>query len=215
MKVAPSVLTCDFTRLGEEIREMNHWQVDWLHLDVMDGVFVPNITFGPDVIRALRPLTKVPFDVHLMLAHPDRILDAFLKSGADMVTIHAECDAPIADTLKAIRAHGCKAGLAVNPGTPVEQLYPYLEYMDLALIMTVQPGFGGQALRPDCLPKITALRAEAARRGIPLTVSVDGGVKRANAAEVAAAGAHTVVMGSALFGSADDQTETVRLVHAL
>lgn len=193
---------------------MEAWGVDLLHLDVMDGVFVPNITFGPTVIAALRPLVKIPFDVHLMLQHPEWLLDDFIRAGADMVTIHVESDAPVADTLRRIREAGCKAGLSLNPGTPAEAVFPYLELTDLVLVMTVQPGFGGQSFRPEVLEKITAIRAEADRRGLPLSIEVDGGVKAANAPLVAAAGADTVVMGSALFGGADP-LGTVQAVRPL
>ena len=190
------------------------WGVDSLHLDVMDGVFVPNITFGPEIISQLRPLLKIPFDVHLMLQHPDRLLPAFLDAGADIVTIHMECSAPLRETLKAIRDREKRAALAVNPGTPVETVFPYLNYVDMVLIMSVQPGFGGQAFRPETLKKAAALRAEIDRRYLDVEIRMDGGIQEDNLSAVAAAGVDTVVMGSALFQS-ETPASLVRAAHEL
>ena len=214
MKVSPSILTCDFTRLAQEAQALTAWGADRLHLDVADGEFVPNITFGPQMIRSLRPHSDLPFDVHLMTLHPDRLLDAFLDAGADMVTIHLECSAPLRETLERIRAAGRLAGLAIRPGTPVEAVYPYLPLLDLVLIMTVEPGFGGQKLMPEMLKKATTLAAEADRRHLALDIVADGGVNGSNLAAVAAAGVRSVVMGSALFG-ADEPERLVHLAQSL
>lgn len=214
MKIAPSILTCDFAHLDREMAALSAWGVDHLHLDVMDGVFVPNITFGPALIRSIRPLGKLPFDVHLMLQHPERLMDAFLEAGADMVTIHLESSAPLKDTLQYIRASGRKAGLAINPGTPIEAVYPYLGLVDMVLVMSVEPGFGGQAFMPQSLSRLASLRAEVDRRHLEICLQVDGGVGAGNLKEVAATGVDAVVMGSALFG-AKDPMELIRLAREL
>lgn len=214
MKVSPSILTCDFTRLAQETQALTAWGADRLHLDVADGEFVPNITFGPQMIRSLRPHSDLPFDVHLMTLHPDRLLNAFLDAGADMVTIHLECSAPLRETLERIRAAGRSTGLAIRPGTPVEAVYPYLSAVDQVLIMTVEPGFGGQKLMPEMLKKATTLAAEADSRHLALDIVADGGINGGNLPDVAAAGVCSVVMGSALFG-ADEPERLVRLAHSL
>ncbi len=214
MKISPSITTCDFSRLDRAVATADAWGVDRLHLDVMDGVFVPNLSFGPPVIASLRPLTDMPFDVHLMVQDPAALLDAYIKAGADMITIHAECSSPLEETLRRIREAGCKVGLSLNPGTPVEVLWPYLPLLDLVLVMTVQPGFGGQSFRTECLEKITAIRAECDRRGLDMDIEVDGGVKAANIKDVAAAGASSVVMGSALY-DVEDPAPLLALARSL
>ena len=214
MKISPSVMTCDFSRLDRAVATAEREGADWLHLDVMDGVFVPNLSFGPPVIASLRPITKMPFDVHLMVQDPLKLLDAYIKAGADMITFHAECSSPLEETLRRIREAGCKAGLSINPDTPVEVLWPYLPMLDLVLVMTVQPGFGGQAFRPECLPKVKAIRTECERRGLNIEIEVDGGVKATNVRDVAAAGATAVVMGSAFYDG-DDPAALVALTHQL
>ncbi len=214
MKVSPSILTGDFARLDREVAFVADTGADMLHLDVMDGSFVPNLTFGAPVIRCLRPLTTLPFDVHLMMQRPDRLLDAFLDAGADWLTIHVECDAPIAETLRAIRAAGKRAGLSLRPGTPAEAVFPYLDLLDIVLVMTVEPGFGGQSFQPAMLPKIAALRAEIDRRGLPVLLQIDGGINEINAPLAAEAGADSVVVGNALFQAADPKG-LVAALHAI
>lgn len=214
MKLSASILTCDFSRLDKAVANAAAWGADWLHLDVMDGTFVPNLTFGAPVIRSLRPLCDLPFDVHLMMQHPEVLLDDFVAAGANGITVHVECSAPLRETLARIRESGCRAGLSLNPGTPIETVFPYLPLLDQVLVMTVQPGFGGQAFHPECLPKIQALKAEIRRRGLEVAIEVDGGVKSGNIRELAAAGVDVTVVGSALY-DATDAVSFVSLIHSL
>lgn len=203
MKVSPSILTCDFAHLAEELAFVESSGADMLHLDVMDSVFVPNLSFGPPVIRRLRPLTSLPFDVHLMMIHPLPLLDAVAEAGADLINIHAECDSPLEETLLRIRSLGKRAALTLKPATPAEAAFPYLDRLDMVLVMTVEPGFGGQAFMADMLPKIAALRAEIDRRGLAVDIQVDGGINAATAQQAAKAGASVAVVGNALFTSSD------------
>lgn len=214
MKVSPSILTCDFAHAADEVRFVADSGADMVHLDVMDGVFVPNLSFGPPVIAALRPHTDLFFDVHLMMTHPRRLLPAFAKAGADLINIHLECADPIAETLADIRALGKQAAITLKPATPAEEAFPYLDMVDMVLVMTVEPGFGGQSFMEDMMPKVTALRQEIDRRSLSVSIQVDGGIGAATAPIAAAAGADVAVMGSAVF-NAPDPRELVSQVQAL
>ena len=199
LAIAPSILSADFAKLGEEVRAITDAGADMVHVDVMDGHFVPNITIGPDVLKALKPHSPLPFDVHLMIAPVDPYLEAFAKAGADYLTVHAEAGPHLHRSLQAVKALGCKACVTLNPGTPVEAVLGVLDLCDLVLVMSVNPGFGGQSFIDSQLAKIARLRAAIDAAGRPVRLEVDGGVKPANAGEVFAAGADTLVAGSAVF----------------
>ncbi len=203
MLVSPSILTCDFAHAADALKLVENSGADMVHLDVMDGVFVPNLSFGPPVIAALRPHTDLLFDVHLMMEYPHRLIDAFAKAGADMINLHLECASPIGETLAHIRELGKKTAITLKPATPAEAAFPYLDEVDMVLVMTVEPGFGGQSFMADMLPKIRTLRQEIDRRGLATQIQVDGGINADTAAAVAEAGAHIAVAGSALFNAAD------------
>lgn len=202
-KIAPSILSADFARLGEEIKAIEAAGADYVHIDVMDGQFVPNITIGPLIVEAARRVTTLPLDVHLMIADPDRYIPDFAKAGSDIIVVHAEATNHLHRTVQLIKSLGKKAGVSLNPATPLGVLDYVMEELDLILLMTVNPGFGGQSFIEACIPKIQALRATMDRRGIEAELEVDGGVKTDNIARIAHAGADVFVAGSAVFNSPD------------
>ncbi|HMB16704.1 MAG TPA: ribulose-phosphate 3-epimerase [Pelovirga sp.] len=203
MKIAPSILSADFSRLGEEIRAIDQAGADYVHIDVMDGHFVPNITIGPLVVDAVRRVTDLPLDVHLMIEHPDRYVGDFAKAGADLIVVHVEATTHLHRTIQLIRSLGKKAGVSLNPATSLTTLDMILPDLDLVLLMTVNPGFGGQSFIESCLPKIAQLRQRINQLGKPIELEVDGGVKVDNIEHIAAAGADVFVAGSAVFGTGD------------
>jgi len=203
IKISPSILSADFSRLGEDVRAVDQAGADYIHIDVMDGHFVPNITIGPLVVNALRKVTDKPLDVHLMIENPDLYIADFAKAGADIITVHQEAVPHLHRTIQLIKSLGKKAGVSLNPATPVETLDVILDDLDLVLVMSVNPGFGGQSFIPSALDKISALRQRITQRGLATELEVDGGVKLDNIREVVAAGADVLVAGSAIFNTND------------
>lgn len=199
IKISPSILACDFTRLGEEIESIRLAGAEMAHLDVMDGIFVTNISFGLPVVESIRKNTTMFLDVHLMITKPERYIERFIDAGADLVTFHIEATNCPEKCLETIKSRGKKAAISVKPNTPVEDIYPYLDSCDMILVMTVEPGYGGQALIPECLEKVKKLKAEIDKRDLAVDIQVDGGINEKNAAEAKEAGANVLVAGSAVF----------------
>jgi ribulose-phosphate 3-epimerase len=203
IRIAPSILSADFSRLGEEVAAVEKAGADAIHVDVMDGRFVPNITIGPPVVAALRRVTKLPLDVHLMIVEPERYIERFREAGADWISVHVEACVHLERTLSQIRESGAKASAVLNPATPLSALDWVLEDLHMVLLMSVNPGFGGQSYLPQITRKIQELRATIDRRGLDVQIEVDGGVKPANVREIVRAGANVLVAGSAIFDEAD------------
>ena len=211
--IAPSILSADFARLGEEVASAEAAGADRIHVDVMDGRFVPNITVGPLVVRALRRVTALPLDVHLMIVEPERYLSAFAEAGADLLVVQVEASPHLHRNLQAIRNLGCRAGVALNPHTPVVMIDAVWDLLDHVLVMTVNPGFGGQAFLPTMLPKIAEVRERIAAHGLDVEVAVDGGIDPETAGQVVEAGANVLVAGSAVFGSPDGVAPAIRALR--
>ena len=211
--IAPSLLAADYSNLAADIKRVEEAGAQYLHLDIMDGAFVPNISFGPELISGIRKCTDMIFDVHLMIKRPERYIDRFVKAGADIITVHYEaCENPMS-VIHLIHSYEMKAGIAVSPKTPVEHLFPLINHIDMALIMTVEPGYGGQALIPETLDKVKVLREKITELGLDIDIQVDGGINANNAPDATAAGANILVAGSSVF-KAKDRKEAIDALRA-
>ncbi len=208
IKISPSILSSDYGNLSSELKRMEACGADMLHIDVMDGHFVPNITLGAPIVKCIRKSSALPFDVHLMISDPYKYIPDFVNAGSDIITFHAEADSDIEKTIDLILASGKKAGLSVKPKTPVEAVYPYLDKLSMVLVMTVEPGFGGQSFMEDMMPKVSAVRSEIDRRGLDVDIQVDGGISKDTISIAAKAGANVFVSGNAIFSS-DDAKKTI------
>jgi ribulose-phosphate 3-epimerase len=203
IKLAPSILSADFARLGEQVAEAARAGADYIHVDVMDGHFVPNISIGAPVVAAIRPLTSLPLDVHLMIEHPERYISEFVHAGADIITVHVEASPHLQSTIKLIKELGAKAGVSLNPPTPISTVKEFLPHVDLVLVMSVNPGFGGQPFIPETLPRIENMRKILDDRGLSAELEVDGGINADNAPDVVKAGANVLVAGNSVFRAED------------
>ncbi|MEH7481841.1 ribulose-phosphate 3-epimerase [Neobacillus drentensis] len=203
VKIAPSILSADFSKLGEEIIAVEKGGADYIHVDVMDGHFVPNITIGPLIVEAIRPITKLPLDVHLMIENPDQYIEAFAKAGADFITVHVEACRHLHRTVQNIKSFGIKAGVVLNPATPVESIQHIIGDIDMVLLMSVNPGFGGQKFIPEVLPKIKKVKEMAEQKGLEIEIEIDGGVNSETAKLCMEAGANVLVAGSAIYNEED------------
>ena len=211
VKIAPSILSADFSKLGEEIKDVERGGADYIHVDVMDGHFVPNITIGPLIVDSIRPITKLPLDVHLMIENPDQYIEDFAKAGADYITVHVEACRHLHRTIQLIKSLGVKAGVVLNPATPVQLIEPIIEDVDMVLLMTVNPGFGGQKFISSVLPKIKQVKEMSEQKGLNLEIEVDGGVNEETALLCVEAGATVLVAGSAVFNQSDRREAISRL----
>ncbi|WP_273125484.1 ribulose-phosphate 3-epimerase [Bacillus weihaiensis] len=215
VKIAPSILSANFAKLGEEITEVEKAGADYIHVDVMDGHFVPNITIGPLIVEAIRPMTKLPLDVHLMIEQPDLYIPQFVKAGADIITVHVEACKHLHRTIQLIKSHGIKAGVVLNPHTPVDAVQHVLEDIDMVLLMTVNPGFGGQSFIPSVLPKMRDLSTIKKEKNLHFEIEVDGGINEQTAKLCVEAGASVLVAGSAIYGKEDRTAAITSLKAAL
>ena len=214
IQISPSMLSCDFSCMGSQTQKVTQCGADMIHLDVMDGIFVPNITFGAPVIKAIRKFSDKIFDVHLMIQNPIKYIDDFANAGADLITFHFESDSDVNETIDKIHSLGKKAGVSIKPNTPADVLFPYLEKIDMILVMTVEPGFGGQSFMSDMLPKIRLLKEKIASMSLDTLIQVDGGIDETNIAETHRAGADVFAVGSTVF-KAEDMAEKIRELKIL